>query len=165
MAMECGLQVRPIVMGFEERRGPVKSVVAYPWKDEATGLGYAEKYFSRSFFTTGVVLAHPLLAEAELNVVSSVLLEGLLSVAPFESADLGHSSARAKAAVKSASIDFCAGQQTRLASSRRSPLATSTARRPARFFELVRLAVMPNDPLEKGRPRCRQTAAVGTAQG
>lgn len=88
--IECDLQIRVSISGFRERRGSSDFVVAYPL-DAAMGLYFDQPRFTRNYFTTGVVLAHPMLNELnsdQLAVACANLFEAFLMVIPFERRDI-----------------------------------------------------------------------------
>ncbi len=88
-AVECGLQVRESVLGFKEQRGPNKLTVNYPL-DHSAGLYFNQPRFTRNYFTTGVVFAHPALNNPNVhrNTIASFLFETFLMVIPFERHDI-----------------------------------------------------------------------------
>jgi DEAD/DEAH box helicase domain-containing protein len=88
--MECQVQVREALVGFNERRGSKKETFKYPLKDQPIGVKYPYASFARNFFTTGVLLQHPCLSSpgAELLAIAELVYEALLMVAPYERADI-----------------------------------------------------------------------------
>jgi DEAD/DEAH box helicase domain-containing protein len=80
---DSDLQIRRAVMGFRERRGPVADAVIYPCTAPVT---YSQPAFSRTLFTTGMVLAHPSLDAGGVSaeVIAGVLLDALLLTVPIE---------------------------------------------------------------------------------
>lgn len=88
--VECGLNIRETLVGFREFRGGNKFDVDYPL-DPALRLYFDQKYFSRNWSTSGVILTHPQLAidEVDLTVVASFVLEAFLMEIPFDRQDVG----------------------------------------------------------------------------
>ncbi len=87
---ECDLYVSEMVFGFTERRGTQKHTVKYPcqyWQRDR---------FSRNYTTTGVLLTHPALQEAEVQpeALAQVVLEAFLLVAPFDRSEVACSAGR-----------------------------------------------------------------------
>jgi len=98
IGIECNLQIKEIVKGFEERRGPNKAHYDYPMDYAETGIRFQLPMFSRHFFTTGVVLHHPELRRGvEVEKIASILFEAFLMVVPFERRDLSVSSDKFRA--------------------------------------------------------------------
>lgn len=90
--IECDVQVRDTVVGFKERRGRNEQSVPYPITT-IPGIRFSESKFSRVYFTTGVLIAHPsLLAHGvDGDMLAGLYFEALLMAAPFERQDLGSS--------------------------------------------------------------------------
>lgn len=88
-AVECSLQVRESVLGFKEQRGPNEFAVTYPL-DHSSGLYFNQPRFTRNYFTTGVVLAHPVFNKSNVqrDTIASLLFEIFLMVIPFERHDI-----------------------------------------------------------------------------
>lgn len=88
--IECALQVRQAVAGYTEQRGQTRTQHPYPTDSAATGISFPLARFQRNFFTTGVVVAHPLFQTmgAELQDLAEALFEAFLSVVPFERREL-----------------------------------------------------------------------------
>lgn len=88
-AIECSLQVRESVLGFKEQRGPNELAVNYPL-DYSSGLYFNQPRFTRNYFTTGVVFAHPVLNNANVHrdTIANFLFEMFLMVIPFERHDI-----------------------------------------------------------------------------
>ena len=88
-AVECNLQVRESILGFKEQRGPNELTVNYPL-DHSLGLYFNQPRFTRNYFTTGVVFAHPILNKTEVqrDIIASLLFETFLMVIPFERHDI-----------------------------------------------------------------------------
>ncbi len=91
IVVDCNLQVRETLCGFRERRGPNEFTCSYPTDPAQTGVYFDLPRFTRNYFTTGVVVTHPSLGEAGLNLesVAAMLYEALLMLIPFERADIG----------------------------------------------------------------------------
>jgi DEAD/DEAH box helicase domain-containing protein len=90
VAVECDVQIRESVVGFKERRGSNEENYAYPLDRPASGLRYTKQFFTRNFFTTGVILSHPALNRdrVDASTIASLLYEAFLVVIPFERRDL-----------------------------------------------------------------------------
>jgi DEAD/DEAH box helicase domain-containing protein len=91
--VECDVQVRDTVVGFKERRGRNETTVPYPLTS-IPGIHFNDARFQRFYFTTGVLIAHPVLMEAgvDCEILAGLYFEALLMTAPFERQDLGSSS-------------------------------------------------------------------------
>lgn len=91
MCVECHLQVREVLSGYAEQRGPNRINVAYPADVEATGVHFEQSRFSRNYLTTGVILAHPALNENrfEAELIAAALFEAFLMIVPYERRDAG----------------------------------------------------------------------------
>lgn len=90
--VETDLQIREQVVGFEERRGGRRLRMAYPIASrDVRGLSYTRRTFARTFFTTGVLLRHPVFEEPLVvaDAVAEAIYEALLLVVPFDRRDLG----------------------------------------------------------------------------
>ena len=97
-AVECGLQVRESVLGFKEQRGPNELVINYPL-DHSLGLYFSQPRFTRNYFTTGVIFAHPALNNPNVhrNTIAHFLFEMFLMVVPFERHDINFGSDKYRA--------------------------------------------------------------------
>jgi len=89
IAVECNLQIREVIIGFKERRGPNEININYPL-DPLSGLYFDQPRFTRNYFTTGVVFAHPAFNNPKVrcDVISNLLYEAFLMVIPFERRDI-----------------------------------------------------------------------------
>lgn len=87
---ECAVQIREAVMGFKERRGPNEFLSAYPLDGSQTGVNFKLPRFTRHYFTTGVVLTHPVLVgeKVKCDALASLLYEAFLMLVPFERQDI-----------------------------------------------------------------------------
>jgi len=104
IAVECNLQIREAIVGFKERRGPNESTVNYPL-DPSLGCYFDQSRFTRNYFTTGVVLTHPIFNRPKVrcDVIANLLFEAFLMVIPFERRDIHF--ANDKHRVKSGTIN------------------------------------------------------------
>ena len=104
IVVECNLQIREAILGFKERRGPNELTIDYPL-DSSLGLYFDQPRFTRNYFTTGVVLAHPLFNSPKVhcNIIANLLFEAFLMVIPFERRDIHF--ANDKHRVKSGAIN------------------------------------------------------------
>lgn|GEM_PF-233463 len=95
LSFETGLLVRESIRGVVEQRGRNENIYTYPLSRE---LGYFQDqpYFSRNYFTTGVVLTHPALAVEGVNLeqLASILYEAFMMIIPFERQDIGFAADR-----------------------------------------------------------------------
>jgi DEAD/DEAH box helicase domain-containing protein len=90
-AIECNVQVREVIVGYKERRGANDFPVQYPLSFADTGIAFEIPRFTRNYFTTGVVLTHPVLSISGVKPeeVAKLVYEAFLSVVPFERQDVG----------------------------------------------------------------------------
>lgn len=88
--IECNLQVRDAISGYSEQRGPNKLLFTYPIDSRTTGVFFDQQRFSRNYFTTGVIVTHPVLNKSKVDVdlMSVVLFEAFLMIIPFERRDV-----------------------------------------------------------------------------
>ncbi len=95
LVMECDLQIRESISGFKERRGPNEFSQNYPIPVDL-GIYFDQRFFSRTYFTTGVVLSHPVLDQEGVNprLVAELIFEAFLLTIPFERQDINHSADR-----------------------------------------------------------------------
>jgi len=98
IAVECNLQIREAIVGFKERRGPNEFTVNYPL-DPSSGCYFDQSRFTRNYFTTGVVLTHPIFNSLKIrcDVVANLLFEAFLMVIPFERRDIHFASDKHRA--------------------------------------------------------------------
>ena len=87
---ECQLMVRESINGVIEQRGGNESVYLYPLPREL-GFIQDQPYFTRNFFTTGVVLSHPSLSAAGVfaPALAELLYEAFMLLIPFDRQDIG----------------------------------------------------------------------------
>jgi DEAD/DEAH box helicase domain-containing protein len=92
--IDCNLQIREIVAGYTERRGPNEFAVKYPMSFTETGISFDLPRFTRNYFTTGIVITHPALSQSGVHAdaCAELLLEAFLSLVPFERQDLSSAS-------------------------------------------------------------------------
>jgi DEAD/DEAH box helicase domain-containing protein len=90
LVLECNLQVRETVNGFKERRGGNEFPVTYPIDPVETGIHFPLPRFTRNFFTTGVILSHPSLANPKVkyDALAQLLYEAFVMTVPFERQDI-----------------------------------------------------------------------------
>ena len=95
---ECDILVSSAVVGFEERRGSNVHKFPYPLDGKAQngkatlhGVYFDHNKFTRNFFTTGVLILHPVLSQNGFNKsdLETLILESFLSVAPFDRTEIG----------------------------------------------------------------------------
>ena len=95
--VECNLQIRESIAGFTESSGPNEITVPYPL-DKSKGLYYDVSRFTRNYFTTGVILSHPLLDNGvKCSVIAEMLYEAFFMVIPFERQDIDFGSDKHRA--------------------------------------------------------------------
>lgn len=89
--VDCNLQIREVIVGYKERRGPNEITVQYPLSFSDTGLRFDLPRFTRNYFTTGVVFTHPALSRPGVHgeVCAELIYEAFLSLIPFERQDVG----------------------------------------------------------------------------
>jgi len=61
--IECNLQVRESINGYYEQQGSKKLTFSYPLEKV-----YNQKYFSRNFFTTGIIISHPSFEDTSIDI-------------------------------------------------------------------------------------------------
>lgn len=90
LRLETGLLVRESIRGVIEQRGRTETPYSYPLSRDL-GLFQDQPYFSRNYFTTGVVITHPALAGDGVSPESaaSMLYEAFLLQIPYERQDIG----------------------------------------------------------------------------
>lgn len=95
VVVDCNLQVREAIMGIRERRGPNELTFDYPL-DSSLGLYFDQSRFTRTYFTTGVILTHPLLTglTTTCEFVANLLFEAFLMIIPFERRDISFANDR-----------------------------------------------------------------------
>ena len=95
--IDCDVGVRETIVGFGERRGRNRLNRPYPVDGQVPGVRYSRDRFTRNFFTTGTVLTHPALSDADSRTaatVSAIVREAFLDVVGYESRDVACSSDR-----------------------------------------------------------------------
>ena len=97
-AVECDLQIWEALCGYKERRGPSEFSVSYPIPP-GKAVYFDQPRFSRNYFTTGVVVAHPVLNEPSVRceVLAGLIFEGFLMAVAFERQDLSSCSDKFRA--------------------------------------------------------------------
>lgn len=95
---ECNLEINENIIGVVERRGGAEPInISYPFSVENSE--YTERFFSRRYFTSGVVIFAPELPQDTkiLDALSQILFEVFLVVIPFESQDIHSGRGKLKA--------------------------------------------------------------------
>ena len=89
-SLETSLLVRELIRGVVEQRGRTESIYPYPLSREM-GFFQEQPYFSRNYFTTGMVLTHPALTIEGVNLeaVAAIVYEAFMLAIPFERQDIG----------------------------------------------------------------------------
>lgn len=95
VTLEADLLVRESIRGVLEQRGRTETLYPYPLSREM-GFSQEQPYFSRNYFTTGVVVSHPALAGEGVNLegLAAVVYEAFLLLVPFERQDIGYAADR-----------------------------------------------------------------------
>lgn len=101
VVLDANLAISETVLGFKERRGSAEEKVAYPcpyWNRDR---------FVRNYFTTGVLLSHPALGQAEVqrDTLARLLLEGFLFAVPFDRNDVAFGEGRYRRALADTSSE------------------------------------------------------------
>lgn len=89
-SMEINLLVRESIRGVTEQRGRSESLYPYPLPREM-GFYQDQPYFSRNYFTTGIVVAHPALQAdgVNLELAASIFYDAFMLMFPFDRQDIG----------------------------------------------------------------------------
>jgi len=86
--VECNLQIRESIAGFTEARGRNEIQINYPL-DRTKGLYFDLPRFTRNYFTTGIIINHPILNNDIKNIIlAEILYEAFLLKVPFERQDI-----------------------------------------------------------------------------
>ena len=95
-AIDCNVQIRDMIVGFKERRGPNEFSVSYPLSSLEGGIRFDLPRFTRNYFTTGVILTHAVLSApgVRAELCAQLLYEAFLSLVPFERQDVGSATDR-----------------------------------------------------------------------
>ncbi len=90
LVIECNVQLQDSVSGFKERRGRTETATTYPLPANAN-IYFKQNLFTRYYFSSGVILTHPILLSIGVNleVIAGLLYEGYLMTIPFERRDIG----------------------------------------------------------------------------
>ena len=91
LAIECNLQISESIIGYKERRGPSETKVDYPLSTLETGIYFAHQRFTRTFFSSGVVLSHPSFhtcSKEALDQAIRLIYEAFLFQVPLERQDV-----------------------------------------------------------------------------
>jgi len=91
--IECNLQIRDSIIGYKERRGPNEFQIDYPL-DPQKGSFFSQSRFTRNYFTTGIILNHPVLnyENVKNGLISKIVFEAFLMTIPFERQDVSFGS-------------------------------------------------------------------------
>jgi len=89
ICLESHLQVRELINGFRERRGPNENSYSYPLSGEI-GIYFDLPLFTRNYFTTGAILTHPVFNEEKVDVetIATLLYEAFILLIPYERQDI-----------------------------------------------------------------------------
>jgi DEAD/DEAH box helicase domain-containing protein len=90
--MECQMQILESLVGYRERHGPTETSVSYP--QDKDGITYRYDRFERNYFTSGVLLLHPVLSQEKVDrgIIAQVIFEAFLMEVPFERQDVQYGS-------------------------------------------------------------------------
>lgn len=93
ICFESNLQVRESINGIRERRGPTEKTYAYPLP-ASLGFFFDLPLFTRNYFTTGVVITHPVLNQegVDSRLIANLIYESFLMIVPLERQDVNNSS-------------------------------------------------------------------------
>lgn len=96
--MECDLQIREAISGFRERRGRNEFTQNYPVPIDLN-IFFDQRYFTRTYFSTGVLLTHPALNNEGVNtrLLAQLMYEAFLLIIPFERQDINYSADKHRA--------------------------------------------------------------------
>ncbi len=95
--VECNLQIRESIAGFIETRGRNELDISYPL-DKSLGLYFDTPRFTRNYFTTGVIINHPLLDRGiKCPLLAELIYEAFFMVIPFERQDINYGSDKHRA--------------------------------------------------------------------
>jgi DEAD/DEAH box helicase domain-containing protein len=88
--IECNLQIRESIVGFTETRGRNELSISYPL-ERSKGLYFDIPRFTRNYFTSGIIIDHPILSEdVKSNIIAEIIYEALFLVIPFERQDINY---------------------------------------------------------------------------
>lgn len=90
---ECNLQIRETTIGIKERRGPNEISFNYPFNSE-TNIYFNQSRFTRNYFTTGIVITHPILNNSQVrcDLLANLIFEVFLMLVPYERRDINFAS-------------------------------------------------------------------------
>lgn len=93
ICIESHLQVRELINGLKERRGPVENIYPYPLAGKA-GVFFDLPLFTRNYFTTGAIITHPIFSEEKVDVstIAQLLYEAFILHIPYERQDINFAS-------------------------------------------------------------------------
>jgi len=91
---EVNLQIRTIIQGFVERRGPNKIRREYPIVED--GIVFHQSKFTRFFFTTGVIIHHPDFDDVPALELARILHLAFHSTIPLEAGDTDYAVGRTR---------------------------------------------------------------------
>ena len=95
--VECNLQIRESIAGFVENRGRNELDISYPL-DRSLGLYFDMPRFTRNYFTTGVIINHPILDHGvKCPLLVEAIYEAFFMVIPFERQDINYGSDKHRA--------------------------------------------------------------------
>jgi DEAD/DEAH box helicase domain-containing protein len=85
--IECNLQVGEEIVGYSEQQGSKKVNFNYPLNKD---IFYNQKYFSRNFFTTGIIISHPSFEDTSIKIedICQIFFDAFLMIVPFEKRDI-----------------------------------------------------------------------------
>ncbi len=98
--IECNLLIRESINGLKERRGQNENSYNYPLSASKIGVYFDLAYFTRNYFTTGVIITHPALDKTNVNcqLLAELIYEAFLILVPFERRDISFATDKHKVA-------------------------------------------------------------------
>ncbi len=98
LLVEANLQIRETVCGYKERRGSTEIAQQYPLDAAKTGIKFSQQFFTRNYFTTGVIITHPALSSAGItqDALAQWVYECFLMEIPFERQDINWATGKLK---------------------------------------------------------------------
>jgi DEAD/DEAH box helicase domain-containing protein len=95
VCLESHLQVRELINGLKERRGSTEKAYSYPLSGEI-GIYFDLPLFTRNYFTTGVIIRHPVFNEekVDISLIAKFLYEAFILLIPYERQDINFATDR-----------------------------------------------------------------------
>ncbi len=101
IALEAQTMVRESINGLYEQRGGKETFYSYPLPREL-GFSHDQPFFSHNYFTSGVLISHPLLQQEGVNhqTLAGWLYEAFFVILPMERQEIGFSADTFRHALK-----------------------------------------------------------------